>query len=195
MGNGPMPNRHWARRVSLPQSIAVPLIDDTIAFCLREVGASKPGLKTLVIAASGTAAAAPPERVWAVLEDVASWPRWSPIHAATEWKAGDGLTVGARFDQVIELGFPVGRQTGHVTVAFAEPARRVGWTEDASGMRSCHLWRLEPAAGGGTEVADVEVFSGVPVALVKPFVARRWRRLFRGAVDGLIATAEAAERR
>lgn len=168
----------------------MPLLDDTIAFCLREVGASRPGWKTLVIAASDTAATAPPERVWAVLEDVASWPRWSPVHASTAWKGGDGLAVGARFDQVIELGFPVGRQTGHVTVAFAEPERRVGWTEDGNGIRSCHLWRLEPAAGGGTDVADVEVFSGLPAALLKPFVARRWRRLFRGAVEGLIGEAE-----
>jgi hypothetical protein len=37
----------------------------------------------------------------------------------------------------------------------------------------------------------VEVFSGAAMGLVSPLVARRWRRHFQAAVDGLIeATAK-----
>ena len=159
---------------------------ETIEFCRQQVGQ---GWKTLLLAGSGRTDASA-TRLWDVLADVEGWPRWSPLHSAARWAEGDSLSVGARFEQRLELGFPVGRSTEHVTLAFADPGRRAGWVGDNNGVHSCHLWTFAPAVGGGTAVSNVEALSGLGIALVRPLVAARWRRQFQAAVDGLIATAE-----
>jgi hypothetical protein len=73
-----------------------------------------------------------------------------------------------------------------------ESGRRAAWTGDANGIRNCHLWSFTPLADGGTHVSNTEVFSGFPVAVLRPLVTRRWNRLFQAAVDGLIGQASAA---
>jgi len=102
-----------------------------------------------------------------------------------------GLTAGSAFEQQIDLGFPIGTTTEHVTIDLLEPARRIAWAGDSNGVRSCHLWSFTPALHGGTHVSNVEAFTGIPVAMLRPLVARRWHRLFQAAIDGLIRNASA----
>lgn len=172
----------------LATSTMVRSTEEPIEFCLQHVGR---GWRTLLLAGSGRTDV-PADRLWDALNDVEAWPQWSPLHSAAAWTEGGSLSVGARFEQRLELGFPVGRSTEHVTLAFADRARRAGWVGANNGVRSCHLWTFEPAVGGGTEVSNVEALSGLGIALVKPLVAARWRRQFQAAVDGLIAAAESA---
>jgi hypothetical protein len=96
------------------------------------------------------------------------------------------LAAGAAFDQRLRLGFPIGTATEHVTITDLEPARRAAWAGSANGLRSCHLWSFTPLPGGGTRISNTEAFAGLPAALLRPLVARRWNRAFQAAVDGLI---------
>jgi hypothetical protein len=70
----------------------------------------------------------------------------------------------------------------------------IGRLSHANGIKSCHMWSFAPLPDGGTHVSNTEVFAGLPVALLRPLVARRWNRLFQGAVDGLIRRASAGPR-
>jgi hypothetical protein len=168
--------------------------EQTIGFCVDRVGRRREGPSTLLLVGSGCTATSR-ERLWAALGDVESWPQWSPLHAATRWTDGASLTVGARFDQQLDLGFPLGSSTESVVLAIADRPARAGWVGENRGVRSCHLWALAPAADGRTQVCNVEAFAGAPILLIKPFVAARWRRQFQAAVDGLIAVAEGTQRR
>lgn len=100
---------------------------------------------------------------------------------------------GCTFDQQISLGFPVGTTTEHVTLAVLEPGQRAAWAGASNGIRSCHLWSFTPLPDGGTQVSNVEAFTGLPVALARPLVARRWNRDFQGAADGLIRQVARAD--
>ncbi len=56
------------------------------------------------------------------------------------------------------------------------------------------MWSFTLLPGGGTHVSNTEAFAGLPLALLRPLVARRWNRLFQAAVDGLVRTATAGQR-
>jgi hypothetical protein len=60
------------------------------------------------------------------------------------------------------------------------------WGSDSQGSRTVHLWRFEPLEAGGVRITNVEVFHGSFIGAVKPLVAKRWQRLLRAQVDGLI---------
>jgi uncharacterized membrane protein len=160
-----------------------------VAFCLEQIGVAKPSWKTLVTAA-GAIADQPTDRLWATWSDLPRWPEWStPLHSAARWTNGDSFLPGAQFEQVLHLGFPLGRTTAPETVRMAEPERFASWSKEANGVRSCHRWQFEPLPDGRTRVSNIEVFHGTPIGLIKPLVGARWRRLFQASVDNLIAIA------
>ncbi len=158
------------------------------AYCLERVDRTRPSWDTLVISgAADTVLSA--EDLWAVWSDLERWPLWSPLHQSVTRADPGALATGAAFDQQISLGFPVGTTTEHVTIAELEPARRAAWAGQANGVRSCHQWSFTPLPGGGAHVSNTEAFAGLPVALLRPLVTRRWNRAFQAAVDGLIRRA------
>jgi uncharacterized membrane protein len=158
-----------------------------IAYCLEQIGVTEPDWKTLITAAAAVADQ-PADRLWAVWSDLPRWPEWStPLHSAARWTSGDSFVPGARFEQMLHLGFPLGRTVAPETVRTVEPGRLASWSKEANGVRSCHTWRFEPLPDGRTRVSNIEVFHGTPIGLVKPLVSARWRRLFQASVDNLIA--------
>jgi hypothetical protein len=161
-----------------------------IAFCLKRIGQDTATWNTLVVTGAADTAI-PAADLWAVWADLERWPLWSPLHRSVTWASGAGLAAGSAFEQHIDLGFPIGTTTEHVTIDVLEPARRVAWAGDSNGVRSCHLWSFTPALDGGAHVSNVEAFTGIPVAMLRPLVAHRWQRLFQAAVDGLIRYATA----
>lgn len=163
---------------------------DPAAYCLERVGKTATGWDTLVVSgAADTALSA--EDLWAIWSDLERWPLWSPLHQSVTRDSPAGLSAGATFDQRISLGFPVGTTTEHVTISLLEPGRRAAWAGEANGVRSCHLWSFTSLPGGGTHVSNTEAFAGLPAAMLRPLVTRRWNRAFQDAVDGLIRrTAE-----
>lgn len=165
----------------------------TVAYCLERARARRGGMSTLLVAASAETALAPAEvwRHWSRLDD---WPSWSPLHRATRRQGEQGFAMGARFEQELELGFPVGRTTGLVTIDLFEAGRKAGWSSSESGFRSCHVWEFAERADGETLVSNVEVFAGPAVLVLRPFVATRWRHAFRTAVQRLVAEAAIGRR-
>jgi hypothetical protein len=170
-----------------------PATHQNVQFCLEGIGVTRPGWKTLVVAAAADTPADPHE-VWALWSDLGNWPSWSPLHQATEWTGPPGFAAGATFDQTLRLGFPAGTTTDHVTVDIAESARRASWSGDANGVRSCHVWTFTARVGGGTRIGNTEVFDGTVIGLTKPMIASRWRRQFQQAVDTLASRAAQARR-
>ena len=161
---------------------------DAVAYCLERVGKKRAGWDTLVVGGASETTI-PAETLWSVWSDLEQWPAWSPLHKRVTRGGSAKLTSGATFSQQIGLGFPVGTTTELVTVSLLEPDRLAAWEGHANGIRNCHLWSFTPLSSGGTHVSNVEGFSGLPVALLRPMVAHRWNRAFQDAVDGLVRRA------
>jgi hypothetical protein len=68
----------------------------------------------------------------------------------------------------------------------------VSWFGDKGGITSCHSWQFIPQANGGTQISNVETFSGTTIGLVRPLVANRWNRQFQQAVERLAQAAAGA---
>jgi hypothetical protein len=104
-----------------------------------------------------TQIAASPEQVWAVLADLASYPRWNPLfrEASGQLSAGNKITL--------KSVHPVnGRtMTVKVSVLAAEPARELRWRSSLPGIISGeHSFTLTPA-DGGTRLVQTENFRGL----------------------------------
>jgi hypothetical protein len=102
--------------------------------------------------------AAPPERVWRVLADVARYPEWNPQITAIRGP----LTVGAPFEEHVASatrGAVVLRPT---LLAFDAP-REFRWAATLLPLgllRAEHAIRLEPLPGGATRVHNTERHTG-----------------------------------
>ena len=163
---------------------------------LRPLGVSEPSWQTLVIYAARDIEL-PREQVfdsWSKLDAWASWAR--PLVVQARWLDTPGWRVGARFEQTLDLGFPLDRLRRLETVTAADPGRLVSWSQEESGVRTNHVWSFEDLPNGGTRIVDFEIFQGVLAGFGRPLVERRWQQRFDDALTGLVAYArkERAER-
>jgi hypothetical protein len=164
---------------------------DAVGFALKKIGVNKPTWQTIVVGTSREVDV-PPAAIWKLWSQLEMWPTWSkPLHNAARWTGSGGWEVGSRFEQDLNLGFPLGAKTSAETVGEIIPGEQVIWWKDENGVKSCHVWSFEALADGRTKVTDVEVFHGVPMGLVKPLVAGDWQRKFEASVEGLVAKAQA----
>ncbi len=155
------------------------------------IGVPAEGWKTLAVGATAVAAA-PREAVWATFSRLPDWPRVTPgLVVSARWLAEPGFAAGARFEQTLALGFPLGTVVSREVVTQVVPGRQALWCKDEAGVASCHLWRFDDVGPGRTRIVNVEVLHGEPIGAVAPFVTSRWSRAFQDAASGL---AEAAER-
>src|SRR6185295_3015676 len=97
---------------------------------------------------------------------------------SAQWNGTPGWRVGATFDQILTLGFPVGRMKLTEQVSEVEPGRLVAWARDEGSINTCHIWQFIALPGGGTRVIDTEVFHGWTMFFARPFVGHRWRVRF-----------------
>ncbi|MFD8565700.1 SRPBCC family protein [Streptomyces sp. NPDC059639] len=96
----------------------------------------------------------PPDRAFALLTDVSSWPEWSP-----------GVT-GVGIDALAQV-FTV-QWYGHrfeVFVGENSPPHRVGWLGIGAGVQLYQAWLITPAEGGTHILTENVVRSGAPKAL------------------------------
>jgi hypothetical protein len=166
---------------------------DTVGYAMDRLGIERPSWQTLTVSVQREVAL-PAEALWATFTRLGTWPLWSaPMHLGTSWLGEPDWVVGARFEQTLELGFPLGRVAHRVTVRAVEPGRMVAWWGTVHGVRSCHVWELAEAGPGRTRVADTLVLEGLALGLLKPLVTARWRRMFEASVAGLEAAARARQ--
>jgi hypothetical protein len=116
--------------------------------------------------------AAPPEHVWAVLADLASYPQWHPMfrEASGQLAAGNTITLTSTHPTTDRT------MTAKVKVLTAEPAAELRWMSSVLGlMRSERSFTLSPA-GGGTRLVQAGSYRG----LVARFPAKTIRRIQDG---------------
>lgn len=107
---------------------------------------------------------APPDRVWTVLTDFASYSSWNPFIRAISGEIASGakLKVNIR---------PEGRRgmTFRPEVLEATDARRLRWL-GSLGMKGIfdgeHRFEIEPLGGGRTRFRQSERFTGLLVPLL-----------------------------
>jgi hypothetical protein len=101
--------------------------------------------------------AATPENVWAVLADLASYPKWHPMYQAVtgQLTAGSTLTITSTHPKS-------GRtMTAKVKVLTAEPDTELRWASKLLGRTiSEREFRLSPTADG-TSLVQAGTYSGL----------------------------------
>lgn len=167
-----------------------PVVDEvTVRGALGRLGVPHAGVGTLAIAAK-TICDLSPDAIWRAWTDIESWPKWSrPLHVSSRWLEKRQWEVGAKFEQVRDLGFPFGRVLSIETVREVNEHQSVSWWKSEHGVSSCHIWFFEPLNNGGTAITNTEVFVGPAIALSRPMVRARWTRMFESSARGLVAFA------
>jgi hypothetical protein len=101
--------------------------------------------------------AATPEKVWAVLADLASYPRWHPVFQAVSGQlaAGSKLTITST---IPASGRTV---TVKVTVVTAEPGTELRWVSKLLGITISERRFLLSPIDGGTSLVQAETYRGL----------------------------------
>ena len=163
---------------------------NTIQYALQKIGLEKPTWQTVMVSASQEVTV-PAQVLWNVWMKLIEWPQWSiPLHAATRWIDEPSWQVGATFEQILNLGFPLGKTVSSETVGAITAGEFVSWWKDEKGIKSCHVWEFMALSPDRTRVTDTEVFHGVPMSLLKPLLVKPWQRMFEASVAGLIQQAQ-----
>jgi hypothetical protein len=165
--------------------------DPTIRGALARLGLPSASGKVLAVTASADTKL-DPEHVWATWSKLDQWPRWSKSFvSASRWLEGRKWEVGAQFELVRTLGFPIGRQVTVETVREVNEGTSVAWWDGKGGsFRTCHIWFFESLPEGGTRIHSTEVLVGWVVALFKPLMRRTLTRSFEEATQALARAAE-----
>src|SRR5271170_8242739 len=80
-----------------------------VSAALRPIGLTAPSWQTVVLFASRDTDL-PPAKLWATWERLEGWPGWAgPLMVETRWLDAPGWRVGARFEQVRDLGLLLNR--------------------------------------------------------------------------------------
>jgi hypothetical protein len=163
---------------------------NTIQYALEKIGVERPSWQTIVVSASKEVPL-PRQSLWDNWVKLEDWPNWSvPLHLSTRWIGEPGWRVGATFEQVLDLGFPLGQTVSLETVGAIVDDESVSWWKEAKGIKSCHVWEFAALAPNRTRVTNTEVFHGVATGLIKPLATRNWQRLFEASLAGLIERAQ-----
>lgn len=120
--------------------------------------------------------AVPPERVWAVLTDTASYPAWNPFIRRLDGR----LAVGERLTALLQ---PEGKRATSFRprVQAFEPARQLRWLGRlfVPGLFDGeHIFELEPLPDGCVRFVQRERFSGVLAGPVLRSIGDATRRGF-----------------
>lgn len=118
--------------------------------------------------------AAPRERVWAVMADVARWPEWTASVTSVERLDAAPFGVGSRA-RVRQPRLP----TAIWTVAEFEPGRFFAWRAVTPGLTSVGGHRVEAAGEQAVRVTLSITWRG-PLA---PVIRLLWGRLSRRYVE------------
>ena len=119
------------------------------------------------------------ERVWTVLVDLPSWPKWQ---RGIEAVSGSPLSPSSSFD------WTTGGTRIHSEVQMFEPSHRLSWTGKAYTAKAVHVWTLTAVAPDQTKVAVDESMEGPLMA--KLFSSRQLQEVDTNWVNALKRQAE-----
>lgn len=163
--------------------------DRLVMQVLNRMGIGSPSWRSLIVLNLADAEA-DPGRVWLTWADIDNWPSMSPLVNATRWTSGDPWRPGSEFVVEMNLGLRLGSKTAKKRVMSVDPGQSAEWSQSRGGLRTAHLWRFEPRQSGGVHITSVAVFHGSSIGVLKPFVAKRWQRLFQAQIEGLVDMAD-----
>lgn len=101
---------------------------------------------------------ATPERIWALLTNVADAPRWN----STITQVDGRVALGER----LKIKVPISTRTFNVRVDIFEPHTRLVWSDGNAVFRGVRTYTLTPKGGGATAFSMEEVFTGVMLPLI-----------------------------
>jgi len=107
---------------------------------------------------------APADKLWKLLQDIPSWPRWFPTLKAAGMISGQPLAKGSVF--YFKLGLVGPAMNMKVTIMESEPNQRVAWAGGMLGVRGFHSFDLQ-AQGNKTRVISKEALTGPMVPFMK----------------------------
>ena len=110
---------------------------------------------------TATVIAAPAERVWPVLADVARWPQWLPTVTSVEPLGSTPLALGAKYRIVQPKLRPA-----VWSVVELSPDSHFSWESRSPGVRVLGTHVLRPVSAGSTSVTLGITFSGLLAGLV-----------------------------
>lgn len=149
-------------------------IKHLIILAYEKAGIDNPNWQTLILAATREVDI-PKEKVWDAWAELEDWPSWSDgLHQSTKWIGDKKWEKGSEFEQVLNLGFPIGILADTDKVDEVIPYERVIWWSNKDGIKACHIWSFEERPNGKVRVTNCEVFHGFPIALIKPILAKNW---------------------
>jgi hypothetical protein len=129
---------------------------------------------------------APPERVWRVLTDFASYPDWNPFVTRIAGDLSPGAKLTVRLQPPGGLGMTIKPR-----IVEHEAGKSFAWRGQL-GIRGlfdgAHRFEVSPLPGNRTRLVHSEQFGGVLVRLMK-------KNLDGGVRNGFIAMNEAVKRR
>jgi hypothetical protein len=104
---------------------------------------------------------ATPEKVWQILTDAPSYPKWDPGMLRLEGKVAPGEKITAYTKVMPDRAFPV-------TVSTFEPGKRMVWE---SGMplglfKGVRTFTIDSLGGGKVRLTTREEFSGLLLPLI-----------------------------
>jgi uncharacterized protein YndB with AHSA1/START domain len=132
------------------------------------------------------AVAATPERVWAVLQDVESWPEWTASMTSVQRAAGGPLRVGEQ----VRVRQPRLPRTVW-TVTRVEPGRSFSWSASTPGVRTTADHEIHPGPDGCRVVLRL-VQAGPLAAPIDLLLGRMVRRYVDLEAEGLRRRAGSA---
>jgi hypothetical protein len=98
--------------------------------------------------------AASPEKVWAVLADLANYPQWHPAYLSVTGQLTGGSTLTIKTTSP-KTGNPV---TLKVKVLTVEPESELAWASKLCGVTTITRRFLLRAADGGTELTQAGTY-------------------------------------
>ena len=126
------------------------------------------------------------ERVWAVLADPESWPRWTESMREVRLLDG-GLALGNRVHIVQPKLLPM-----EWTVTEYEPGAVLTWTAAGPGVRTTGTHSVRSRPDGTSRLRLGLTQRGLLAPVVAGLYGRRSRRYVELEAEGLRAAAEAA---
>jgi len=129
--------------------------------------------------------AAPPQRVWAVLSDVESWPEWTPTVTSVRLLDQGPLRLGSRA-VIHQPRLP----ENEYVVTELEPGRSFTWVASGPGVRTTGRHAIDPLPGGEARVRLSVAQAGWLGTLMGPFFRGLTDRYLATEADGLRARSE-----
>jgi len=103
---------------------------------------------------------APLPKVWSLLIDAGSWPKWQRGIAS--------VTVTGPLLKGTHFSWRTGGTNIHSQIQLYEPERRLGWTGTALNVKAVHIWELEEESPERTLVIMKESMDGPWLAKIYP---------------------------